>query len=270
MGRVEITEDNGSLVVVSPYDQTFVSNIKGLPASDRRWEPQRKAWLVDPRHARSLQAWIKTIYGENVGIQTSFTSTTPTLQTLAVWYLGACKDRGNENTAMAYLQNGSWGAVFPEPVLRLWFEGSAGAPTGNNLYSILGISCAASQEEIRTGFRRMALQWHPDRCKDPDAAEVFMKVQNAYSLLSNDDKRARYDAGLALEATIGKVQQVDPSQVGYRAPLRSGNILVEGRRSVGRIVVEKILAWDDIFNSAGQMMVSSWPMGSTQPVIAWV
>jgi hypothetical protein len=225
---------------------------------------------VDPRHAQSLQTWVKSIYGEHVGIQTSFTGTpTSSMRLLEIWYLGACKDRGNENTAMAYLQDGSWGAVFPESVLKTWFEGSPGAPTGNNLYSLLGVTNTSTQEDIRTGFRRMALQWHPDRCKDPDAAEVFMKIQNAYSMLSNEDKRARYDAGLALEASIGRAEIQSSLPSGYRAPLRSGNVLVEGRQSVGRIVVETILAWDDIYNSQGQMMVSSWPMGSTYPMIAW-
>lgn len=272
MSRVQITEESGSLLVVSPYDAGFVANIKSLPASDRRWEPQKKAWLVDTRHSQLLTRWVKDIYGEVVNVQQSFigSNTSPILQSLEVWYLGACKDRGSENTAMAYLNNGSWGAVFTESVLRLWFEGSTGAPTsGSNLYSVLGVAKTATSDEIRTGYRRMALQWHPDKCKEPDATEVFMKIQNAYNLLNNEDKRARYDAGLALEASMGRSQPAPVLGTGYRAPLRCGHILVEGRVSVGRVVVEKILSWEDIYNSFGQVMISSWRMGNNSPDIVW-
>lgn len=272
MSRVQIIEENGSLRVVTPYDPIFVANIKSLPSTDRKYNPQDHSWIIDQRHSKSLIKWIRDVYGEVIGVQGSFTGAQamPSMQTLEVWYLGACKDRGSENTAMAYLNTGQWGAVFAESVLRLWFEGTTGVPTStSNLYAVLGLSQHATVDEIKSGYRRMAMQWHPDRCKEPDATDVFMKIQSAYNLLSNEDKRARYDAGLALEASIGKAQPQPQAITSYRAPLKSGVILAEGRYSVGRYVVEKILAWEDVYNAQGQMMVSSWPMGATQPVIVW-
>lgn len=49
-------------------------------------------------------------------------------------------------------------------------------------YAILGITKTASKEEIKTAYRKMAMQYHPDR--NPDGGEMFRKVQAAYELLS--------------------------------------------------------------------------------------
>jgi DnaJ-class molecular chaperone len=46
----------------------------------------------------------------------------------------------------------------------------------------------------------MAMQWHPDRCREPDARRQFDAIKHAYDVLST--KRAKYDAGLALQASL--------------------------------------------------------------------
>ena len=60
-------------------------------------------------------------------------------------------------------------------------------------YQVLGVPRNASQEDIRTKFRRLALEYHPDRNKDPDAQEKFKEVNSAYQALSDPQKRAQYD-----------------------------------------------------------------------------
>ncbi|MBI4281893.1 MAG: molecular chaperone DnaJ [Chloroflexi bacterium] len=60
-------------------------------------------------------------------------------------------------------------------------------------YSVLGVPRNASQEEIRTKFRRLALEFHPDRNKDPGAQEKFKEINAAYQVLSDPQKRAQYD-----------------------------------------------------------------------------
>jgi len=65
-----------------------------------------------------------------------------------------------------------------------------------DLYQQLGIKRGASEAEIKKAYRSLAKQLHPDRNKDnPKAAERFAKVTQAYDLLSDKDKRARYDRG---------------------------------------------------------------------------
>ena len=65
-----------------------------------------------------------------------------------------------------------------------------------DLYQRLGIKRGASEEEVKKAYRSLAKQLHPDRNKDnPKAAERFAQVTHAYDLLSDKDKRARYDRG---------------------------------------------------------------------------
>jgi len=60
-------------------------------------------------------------------------------------------------------------------------------------YSILGVSRGAGKDEIKKSYRKLALQYHPDRNKDPGAEDKFKQISEAYAVLSDDDKRARYD-----------------------------------------------------------------------------
>ena len=65
-----------------------------------------------------------------------------------------------------------------------------------DLYQRLGLKRGASEAEIKKAYRSLAKQLHPDRNKDkPDAAKRFSEITNAYDLLSDKDKRARYDRG---------------------------------------------------------------------------
>ena len=63
-------------------------------------------------------------------------------------------------------------------------------------YATLGVSRGASEKDIKSAYRKLAKELHPDRNKDnPKAAERFSDVTKAYDLLSDKDKRARFDRG---------------------------------------------------------------------------
>ena len=63
-------------------------------------------------------------------------------------------------------------------------------------YEILGVSKAASDEEIKKAYRAKALQYHPDKNQGNAAAEeMFKKINEAYSVLSDSKRRADYDVG---------------------------------------------------------------------------
>jgi DnaJ-class molecular chaperone len=62
-----------------------------------------------------------------------------------------------------------------------------------DFYSALGVPGSASTADIKTAFRRLAAHYHPDRNASPDAPARFRSVQEAYEVLSDDDKRQAYD-----------------------------------------------------------------------------
>ncbi|NTV92993.1 MAG: molecular chaperone DnaJ [Chlorobiaceae bacterium] len=75
-------------------------------------------------------------------------------------------------------------------------------------YEVLGLSRSATKDEIKKAYRKLAMQYHPDKNPDnKDAEEHFKEVNEAYEVLSNDDKRRRYDqfghAGVGSSAASG-------------------------------------------------------------------
>ena len=62
-----------------------------------------------------------------------------------------------------------------------------------NYYAILGIPNDATQEQIKTKFRQLAKEHHPDRTKNEKSAERFAEINEAYDVLSDIETRAEYD-----------------------------------------------------------------------------
>ena len=60
-------------------------------------------------------------------------------------------------------------------------------------YQVLGVSRNDSEEDIRKAFRKRAMEYHPDRNKNPDAEDKFKEINEAYQVLSDSKKRAQYD-----------------------------------------------------------------------------
>ena len=60
-------------------------------------------------------------------------------------------------------------------------------------YEVLGVSKNATDAEIKSAFRKLAKKYHPDVSKEENAAEKFKEAQEAYAVLSDKDKRSKYD-----------------------------------------------------------------------------
>ncbi|KAI1290798.1 DnaJ -like protein subfamily B member 9 [Halotydeus destructor] len=60
-------------------------------------------------------------------------------------------------------------------------------------YDLLGLKRGASDREIKKAFRKLALKYHPDKNKEAGAEETFRQIAEAYDVLSDDDKKKKYD-----------------------------------------------------------------------------
>ncbi len=120
----------------------------------------------------------------------------------------------------------------------------------------------------------MAKRWHPDVNRDPDATEMFKRIGRAWEILGDPAKRRRYDAGLALEATLeatlGNARPQLPDMFVWRPPLRCGLLLVEGTERLGRLIVSKIHVWQPIIGADGRELVTSWPAGADHWQETWI
>lgn len=77
-----------------------------------------------------------------------------------------------------------------------------------DFYEILGVGRDATPEEIKRAYRKLALQYHPDRNKSPDAAEKFKEISEAYAVLTDASKKEVYDR-YGKEGVEGRYTQED-------------------------------------------------------------
>ncbi len=66
--------------------------------------------------------------------------------------------------------------------------------TKRDYYEILGVDRSATRDQLKQAYRQLALKYHPDRNRDPDATAKFREIAEAYAVLSDDAKRHEYDA----------------------------------------------------------------------------
>ncbi len=266
---------NGDFELRTPYDRVLVSTLKSqVPTSERRWDPARKVWLIAPSAAGLVAGLVNQVLGTDLRVSTSApVAARPETRLIRLEYLGAAKDRGgSEMSAFGYV-DGDWSVSFPLAVLKSWFlpgMDAARPEDATTLYAVLGLSQVATPDEIKSAYRRLARQWHPDVCREPDAAEQFMRIKDAYDVLSDDLKRRKYNVGLQFAAHTPAQKPVRLSDQTWRPPLRCGWVLVEGVTSLGRLNVSKILQWEDISDERGCVMVSSWPRGADMFQVDWV
>jgi len=90
------------------------------------------------------------------------------------------------------------------------------ASQNRDYYEVLGVARDASAEDVKKAFRKLAMQYHPDRNHgDAEAAEKFKEASEAYEVLADPEKRSVYDryghAGLMLttEVMVTKIDDDD-------------------------------------------------------------
>jgi len=139
-------------------------------------------------------------------------------------------------------------------------------PDKRDYYDILGVSKRATDEQLKIAFRKKALEYHPDRNKSKDAEKKFKEINEAYQILSDSEKRAKYDqfghagvtgvagsAGFAgfgdiFDAFFGGSQSSSNRKASYRGADLEYPITLEFEESVfggeKGITIEKLIRCD--------------------------
>lgn len=267
---IRITIENGYYAVRMPYNEHLINEIKKLPKALRSWDGNGRAWIVSPKAVDLLTAAIKRAgfeLPEIPAMETAAISAT-VQKVLTVEYIGQCKDRGQKIVTALGSVHGFWSVEFPEDVLKAWFQRRLLNDNVQTFYQVLCVFETATDAEVKSAHRRLARQWHPDVCAEPEAAEKFRELTDAYEILRDPMKRRRYDAGLFFEREAKKKSEPAGERDMYgrrrkfdnqhfRSPLRCGLITAEGMPQ-HRFVVSRIISWDDITVDAGRIMTASW------------
>ena len=109
-------------------------------------------------------------------------------------------DHGQRSASSNYFQRKSYNVPPPPPK----FENKHSAPPppppssveilkGADHYTLLGIHPKATEKEIKSAYRKLALKYHPDKNKEKSAEEIFKAISSAYNVLSDKSARYRYD-----------------------------------------------------------------------------
>lgn len=274
--HIRITIAGNDYAVSFGYDRALLDAFKrAVPEFERSWHKGRKVWLVTPEAIDQAKTALEDYTQTKITLPQLVVTEAPLIgKTFLLEYLGRTKDRGGKRSAYGFV-NGDWSAEFPEDVLKQFFEGrEPGKPVDGlqTLYQVLCIFESVEPEVVKSAYRRLARQWHPDVCHEPEAADMFRKVNEAYQVLIDPQQRKRYDAGLYFERQ-GQDQTAltrPRNQYGYRTPLLCGQITAIGTVRLMRFVVKEITRWEDHVNAEGKVMVSSWAAGADTFQILWV
>ncbi|XP_028301904.1 dnaJ homolog subfamily C member 16 isoform X2 [Gouania willdenowi] len=77
--------------------------------------------------------------------------------------------------------------------LLVWSAHGVKSDSQFDPYKVLGVSRSATQAEIKRAYKNLVREWHPDKNKDPNAEDMFIKISKSYEILSNDERRSNFD-----------------------------------------------------------------------------
>lgn len=85
-------------------------------------------------------------------------------------------------------------------------------------YDVLGVQMTSTQAEIRSAFRKIVLQHHPDRSTDPKSKPIFLAATESYEVLGDEERRKEYDAKLMLERKLRERVRIPTGGTSFGTP----------------------------------------------------
>jgi len=276
MSSATVKRVGSILELHTPYNAGLVAALKSIAPEHRQWDAIAKVWRVSVSQQTMVKQIVKQFYPDAQFYALQSAPAQRETRVLRVEYLGAPKERADSSFSSFGWCSESWSVVIPDQVLRAWFKEPEHneSQAASTLYGTLMITQQASADEVRSAYRRLARQWHPDVCSEPNASDVFKQIAEANRILSDPLMRRKYNAGLALESSAQVKQTLRRrdlwSEVSrWQLPLRCGVITCEGTQEL-KFSVSRILLWQDIIDGAGRVLVTSWPVGAETFTRKWV
>ena len=276
MSSATVKRVGSILELHTPYNAGLVAALKSIAPEHRQWDAIAKVWRVSVSQQTMVKQIVKQFYPDAQFYALQSAPAQRETRVLRVEYLGAPKERADSSFSSFGWCSESWSVVIPDQVLRAWFKEPEHneSQAASTLYGTLMITQQASADEVRSAYRRLARQWHPDVCSEPNAGDVFKQIAEANRVLSDPLTRRKYNAGLALESSAQVKQTLRRrdlwSEVSrWQLPLRCGVITCEGTQEL-KFSVSRILLWQDIIDGAGRVLVTSWPVGAETFTRKWV
>lgn len=118
------------------------------------------------------------------------------------------------------------------------------AKPSDDYYALLGIDAGARNEDLKRAWRKLALEWHPDRAGQ-DATLMFQRISVAYSVLSDPDARAAYDRWCDANAPKPRAETASPPHAPPIGPRAPGVMLHRLRGHLNSLLMGGVAAWVD-------------------------
>jgi len=268
----------------SGYIKDLVNEFKALvPPSGRTWTPgyssgYRKRepgyWEVSAIYWKPVIDLCKK-HGLQVSTSGEVEAATSQRHNIRLDYMGLLRPRdGGIYTATGWV-NGGWNAVFTLEVLQTWFKFSLTPGDMPTLFSVIGVDQnlegLAFDKALKKAYRRAARTYHPDINKEPDAADNFRTIQEAYEKLQDPLFRKRYKAGLFFQKKVERGSTVYGNEaLNWKPPIRCGHLTVQATLAVNKYDIEEIVSWTDIKNTKGETLVTYWSPGAEFFKEEWV
>lgn len=298
----------GVIELRTPYDRQFLDALKSqIDEYARRWDAANKVWRFDDSQMLTLEALCEKHFGVK---PTKSGLSAPNFQ-MGDRVLAEYVGRSTGGKPARVFVAGEFSFLLTEQAIRQYFHlanqtpqpqpvGATSTVTPapqrtipDNPYDLLVVTTTATTAEIEQAYRRMARQWHPDVCHEPDAADWFHAITAAKQQLLDSSLRRQLDGALRMKSLLGaqikavKTTTPTPTRTepakwsadwltqnantpSFAPPLRCGWITPAAFTCGAYVKINQIKLWADDIDTQGRTRVAYWDQTSKTIRTDWV